>query len=449
MDEKILYYIWLSSIFHPGSKTPKFLLEHFGNIKSIYDAKNEDYKSLNLSSADMAILSNKNLDNAVKYYEYCAANNIGVLCYEDSYYPERLKIIDNPPPLLYYKGRLFMLDDYPCITMVGTRSCSERGFRFAYETAYDAASKGAVIVNGLALGIDGACIAGALDANGYAIGILGCGIDRIYPYGNKEIFDRLSCSGLILTEFAPFTKPEPGNFPVRNRVMSALSLATAVFEAGEGSGARLTAKHALDQGRRIFAVPSKPYDKSYSVALELIKDGATVFTESDDILTEYSMSFPHRINLANKNSVPNDKLNTLVAKYFKKDVNPDEPVNRRYSRTVTDSTPKNTEAVTFRQSKEKITNAVFESEQVNTKTSTAPISKNVSIDTSLSLLSEIEKSIYSVLCSSHSLTPDEIADRGFKIDEVLSTLTLLEIYGLVSALPGGKYQSLKNTSINE
>ena len=108
--------------------------------------------------------------------------------------------------------------------MVGTRSCSERGFRLAYETAFDAASKGAVIVNGLALGIDGACIAGALDANGYAVGILGCGIDRIYPQGNKDLFHRLSASGLILTEFPPFTKPDAKNFPVRNRVLSGLSL---------------------------------------------------------------------------------------------------------------------------------------------------------------------------------------------------------------------------------
>ena len=448
MDEKILYYIWLSSIFHPGSKTPKILLEHFGNVKDIYNAGKEDYKSLNLSSADIAVLSNKNLDIAGKYYEYCAGNNVGILCYEDSYYPERLKIIDNPPPLLYYKGRLFMLDDYPCVTMVGTRSCSERGFRFAYETAYDAAGKGAVIVNGLALGIDGACIAGALDANGYAIGILGCGIDRIYPYGNKEIFDRLCCSGLILTEFAPFTKPEAGNFPVRNRVMSALSLATAVFEAGEGSGARLTAKHALDQGRRIFAVPAKPYDKSYAVALDLIKDGATVFTEADDILTEYSMSFPHRINLANKNSVPADKLNSLVARYFKKDINPDEPVNRRYVRKDTDTKQKHEEKLTSSQDKLQST-PISPPSSVIPNENTAKEGRNEDDEVKLSLLTETEKKIYHVLCCPQGLTPDEIADKGFKIDDVLSTLTLLEIYGLISALPGGKYKGSANTNTND
>ena len=231
--------------------------------------------------------------------------------------------------------------------------------------------------------------------------------------------------------------------------MSALSLATAVFEAGEGSGARLTAKHALEQGRRIFAVPAKPYDKSYAVALELIKDGATVFTEADDILVEYSMSFPHRINLANKNSAPTDKLNSLVAKYFKKDTNPDEPVNRRFARKNTDVKQKKVEHTQEPESKEEITNAVLELRNTKPEDPPSENCQNDSVEASLSLLSENEKKIYSVLCSSESLSPDEIADRGFKIDDVLSTLTLLEIYGLISALPGGKYQSYKNANTND
>lgn len=439
MDIKNLYYIWLSSTLGAGSRTPKILLEHFYDIEKVYCAEKEELEALSLDKADIVMLGNKNLDNAKKYLDYCEKNGIGILTYDSPSYPERLGLIDNPPPMFYYKGRLNNLDDYPCITMVGTRSCSERGFRFAYETAYDAASKGAVIVNGLALGIDGACITGALDANGYAVGLLGCGIDRIYPYGNKEIFERLANSGLILSEFAPFTEPAGKNFPVRNRVMSALSLATAVFEAGDGSGASLTAKHALEQGRRIFAVPAKPYDKSYSVALELIKDGATVFTEADDILTEYSMSFPHRINLANINEVPMDKLNRLVAMYFKKDINPDEPVNRRYTKKPVknekEEAKKVTEQAPFaKEFQNEIIKAKDEKEKAEAKTPTTP---------DLSLLSKAELEIYEVLSKHEPLSPDEIAGQGIKIDDILSALTLLEIYGLVKALPGGKYSIIK------
>lgn len=436
MNKKILYYIWLSSCLHPGSKTPKILLENFQDIEKIYNATKQDYEELEISKTDIPFLCNKSLDNAKRYYEYCAKEKIGLLFYTSPEYPERLKLIENPPAMFYYRGRLKYLDDYPCITMVGTRSCSERGFRLAYEIAYDAASKGAVIVNGLALGIDGACIAGALDANGYAIGLLGCGIDRIYPTGNRDLFERLSASGLILSEFAPFTAPDGKNFPVRNRVISALSLATAVFESPEGSGALITAKHALEQGKRIFAVPGKPYDKNYSGPLELIKDGASVFTEADDILTEYSMSFPHRINLANQNSVPTDKLNNLVARYFKKDTDPDTPVNRRYSRPKGNETPKNSDPVQVDSS-----NPIRQSV---TETATSEKIVNNSIENAdLSILSATERKIYDTIYSYGSLTPDEIAEKGIKIDDVLSALTLLEIYGLIIAQPGGKYSAAK------
>lgn len=437
MDNKNLYYIWLSSSLRAGSKSPKILLEHFGDIEKIYNAEKQDYISLGIPTEEAVILCNKRLENATKYLEYCQSHRIGILTYDNPSYPERLKIISNPPAMFYYKGRLNSLDDYPCIAMVGTRSCSERGFRFAYEVAFDASSKGAVIVNGLASGIDAACLSGALDANGYAIGLLGCGIDRIYPYENKEIFERLEASGLILSEFAPFSKPEGYHFPIRNRVMSALSLATAVFEAGNGSGASYTAKHALEQGRRIFAVPAKPYDKSYSVALELIKDGATVFTEADDILTEYSMSFPHRINLANINPVSSDKLAALVSKYFGKDVNPDQPINRRHGRK------KQEENVNVQENKNTVEKAPFLNETTTLPAEPEKETNNVSNSPDLSLLSKAELCIYNAIKDSGPLTPDEISEKGIKIDDILSALTLLEIYGLVKANPGGKYSIIK------
>ena len=446
MENNNLYYIWLSCLFYPGSSVPKTVLEHFGSIEAVYNADEDAFKALGLSKGDIFSLCNKNLDNAKRFLDYCLKNRIGILGFFDPYYPERLKIISNPPPMFYYVGKLNLLDDHPCMAMVGTRSCSESGFRHAYKTAYDAASKGAVIINGLALGIDGACIAGALDANGYAVGLLGCGIDRIYPEGNKELFKRLSASGLILTEFAPFTKPEGRNFPVRNRVISGLSVAVVIFESAEKSGALITAKHALEQGRRIFAVPGKPYDKNYAGPLELIKDGATVFTEADDVLTEYSMSFPHRINLANINEIPNDKLDKLVSMYFKKDVHPDTPVNRRHvfsndkkvQKEAIQKAPVNAFA---KQQSNKNEKAVEKTVKPVAKQPENTAKENSSKDTSF--LSRMEKEIYDILCKNETMTPDEIADSGVKIDDILSALTLLEIYGFVKALPGGKYSIIK------
>ncbi len=477
MDERLLYFIWLSNAFKPGSATPKKLLYHFDSIFDIYKAQREDYEGLDLPKADIMALCNKDLTTAQSYYRFCKSENISLFCFDDPLFPERVKIIDNPPPLFYYKGRLNLLDDYPCITMVGTRSCSERGFRLAYEAAFDAASKGAVIVNGLALGIDGACISGGLDANGYCIGVLGCGIDTIYPAANKQLFTRLNATGLILTEFPPFSKPDAWHFPVRNRVISALSIATCIFEADRKSGAMISAEHALMQGRRLFAVPGKPYDKSYSGPLELIKNGASVFTVADDILSEYSMQFPHRINLANKNAPSKDKLDSLVNQYFKKGTDPDKPVNRRFVNSYgskASSTPHgeiNSQAKTeikaevkaevkpevkdetkSEASREKVNVPVYKAEKVQKESvSPAPEAKkpvqepanqpSSAVEPDLSVLSVTERQVFELLSSRGALTADEISKCGIKIEQVLSVLTLLEIYGLVTALPGGRFKT--------
>ncbi len=434
MNENLLYYIWLSRSITVGSSLAKRLLTVFGDAKKIYDAGEDVLKVAELNKTELKRLCDKNLDEAEKTLDFCKKNNVGILTFNDPYYPERLKVIDNPPAMFYYKGKLKMLDDYPCITMVGTRSCSERGFRHAYEAGYEAASCGAVIVNGLALGIDGACLEGALDAGGYAIGILGCGIDRIYPYGNKKIFERLCNSGLILSEFSPYTEPHGANFPVRNRVLSGISLATVCFEAPIGSGALITAKHALEQGKRIYAVPGKPYDKTYSGPLELIKNGANVFTEANDVLTEYSMSFPHRINLANINEIPYEKLDKLVSVYFKKDVNPDEPVNRRFVKKGMQKKQEKKEFVPVDIPKPNSANEQNENSGNESKQSFDP-----------SCLSEPERKIYELLKVKGSLTADEITSENLGLEDLLFSLTLLEIYGVIEAAPGGKYRLTEST----
>lgn len=436
MDNRILQYIWLSNALKPGSKTPKLLFDYFKTIENIFNATKEDYVSLGLSNHDIVSLSNKDLTLSTSHYNYCKSEKIGFLCYEDSYYPERLKIISNPPPLFYYRGRLQYIDDFPCFAMVGTRTCSEDGLKLAYKTAYEASSCGAVIVNGLADGIDGACISGSLDANGYAIGVLGCGIDRIYPEKNKDIFYKLSANGLILTEFAPFTEPKGSNFPVRNRVISGLSLATCIFEASaQRSGAMITARHALEQGRRIFAVPGKPYDASYSGPLELIKSGACVLTGADDVLTEYALMFPHRINLRHISPFSEEKMQEYVNSHFDKN-------------TVKKSANKN--KTTPVSSKAKHKNTKLENNHVltqNIESSKEHAVENTSQNNSVliqsfdeTLLSETEKSIFEIFKNGNEYTLDEIASYGIKIEDVLSSVTLLEVYGFICAIPGGRYK---------
>lgn len=432
MDMKILYYIWLSTKLYAGSVSPKILLEHYKDIEKIFHATFDDYRELGIGKGDAKRLCDKTLDEATKYYEYCVKERIGILCYDNPYYPERLKCISDPPPMFYYKGRVEMLDDFPCFAIVGTRGCSENGYRTAYNIGYKSALRGAVPINGIAKGIDGAVLTGALDADGYAVALLGCGIDRVYPEENRELFKRLARQGLILTEFAPFTRPNSSNFPIRNRVMSGLSLGAVIIEADFKSGALRTAEHAYAQGRRIYAVPGDINNKLYEVPLDLIKKGATPITDADDFVSEYALMFPHRINMKSDATVDEQKKQQAVdlafATYEIKQKSKDDTVRKLTKRSPANENkvrPKGPKSV---QKVEQVVQAVKTEEQT-------PI-----VSTDLSVLSVHEKAIYSLFEKSDILTVDEIASKGIKIEDVLSSLTMLEIYGFVKSLPGGRYE---------
>ncbi len=430
-----LYYIWLSSVLRPGNSSAKLLLEYFDDVEDIYNAGEKEYADAGISEKDAKRLENKDLDLANEYLAYCKKDRIGLLCYDHPYYPQRLKHIENPPALLYYRGRVEHLDDYPLIAMVGTRSCSERGFRQAYVTAYKAASYGAVVVTGLAVGIDSACTRAALDADAYSVGVLGCGIDRIYPWQNKDLFYRLSARGLIISEFAPFTRPEGTNFPIRNRVISGLGVATAIFEANEKSGALITADHALYQGRQIFAIPGAVDNSLYAGPLGLIKSGAIVFTEAEDIVSEYSLLFPHRINVDRKVNVPEKLIQKAVDNAFLDNIIvPDKESAPNRTLAKPGKAEKRAQKDKDDSKKDSSPKKVLYEEKTDEKASPHAPNPNVSA------LSAQEKVIYDMFEEKDVLSADEIASRGIKIDDALSSLTLLEVYGLIEMLPGGNYR---------
>ena len=440
MDKRILHYMWLSNALYAGSTAVKTLFAYFKDIHSIYEAEKEDYKNAGLKTEEIIRLCNKDLSIVETQYKYCKREKIGFLCFDDPYYPESLKIINNPPCMFYYRGKLLHIDDYPCFAFVGTRKCSEDGFRFAYRTAYTASAQGAVIVNGLADGIDGACIAAALDANGYAIGVLGSGIDRIYPEKNRELFYRLSASGLIITEFPPFTEPKAENFPVRNRVISGLCLATAIFEADAyRSGAMISARHALEQGRGIFAVPGSPDDSRYSGPLELIKDGANVLTEAEDMLCEYSLLFPHRLNMRHVQSIPEELINKHMERCFG-----NKTGKKAYNKTTSKKKHETVVKENISTSTEEKTDTASTSSE-NVSISESIITEKAASNTTapkidMSLLSATEKQIADLFLEYNELSADDISAKGFKIDDVLSSITLLEVYGYIQAIPGGRYK---------
>ena len=286
------YWVWLSELKGLRNQTKLALLRRFGDPESIFYA---DPDELSLTEgADLSqlkLLENHELAQADRILADCQRLDIGLLTFSDAAYPGRLKNIYDPPVLLYYKGKLPLLDDLMSVAVVGTRDCTPYGVNCAEKLGFGLASGGAVVVSGLAKGIDAAATRGALRAGGVTIGVTGNGLDVHYPYESRYLYEDVAASGVLFSEYPPGTEPAPGHFPVRNRILSGLSLAALVVEAPERSGALITAMTALEQGRDVFAVPG-PIDAPTSVGCNrLIRDGAGLVTDASDILREYEGRF--------------------------------------------------------------------------------------------------------------------------------------------------------------
>ena len=293
------YWVWLATLPGLGERAKLQLLAHFGSPEEIYFApEGELLLAEGITKLQAALLADKSLDRAEKVLEDCAKDGQFLLTMDDAGYPARLRNIYDPPLLLYGKGSLPLFDDEVAVTVVGTRDCTPYGVRAASQLGYELARQGALLVSGMAKGIDGAAMRGALQAGGFTAAVLGGGVDVVYPAENRRLYEDIAATGVLLSEYPPGTEPLPGHFPVRNRIISGLSLAALVVEAPVRSGALITAHAALDQGRDVFAVPG-PIDAAASVGCNrLIRDGAGLAASGWDILSVYHSRFPHRLHPA-------------------------------------------------------------------------------------------------------------------------------------------------------
>ncbi len=211
-----------------------------------------------------------------------------VLVYPDEDYPPLLREIASPPLALFVRGTLSAADTR-VIAIVGTRHASAYGVHVATAFAGDLARAGVTVVSGLARGIDRAAHEAALEAGGRTIAVLGTGIDVVYPAGHRGLAQRIVERGALVTEFLPGTPPHAGNFPVRNRIISGLSLGVVVVEAPARSGALITARFALDQNRAVYAVPGPIFSAGSAGILWLLREGATPVGSAEDILTDLQL----------------------------------------------------------------------------------------------------------------------------------------------------------------
>jgi DNA processing protein len=230
-------------------------------------------------------------------------NDPGWIPLGDPAYPTLLASIYDPPRRLYLRGARPELLHGPCVAVVGARSCSSYGTQIARRLGRELARAGAIVVSGLARGVDGEAHRGALDERGLTIAVLGCGIDRDYPRAHADLAGRIAASGLIVSEYPPGTEPAPWRFPARNRIVAGLSRATVVVEARERSGALITADFALDEGREVFAVPGEITSALSSGTNRLLRHGAAPLLEVEDVLASVGVEPPVRTALELEPSV--------------------------------------------------------------------------------------------------------------------------------------------------
>ena len=295
--DNLVYWIWLSLACTPDSTTFSKLIGKYSDAKEIFEASDREIRSVvGAKVSDCSALSNKDLARASEIYKFCKEKGVGIITYNSEEFPITLRDIPTPPVLLYYRGRLPDFNKGFRCAIVGTRSLSDYGRKNAFKLGYDMGCAGATVVSGMAIGIDGVAMAGALAAGATTVAVIGSGIDVCYPSVHLTLARAIVKNGCVLTEYAPGTKPDKYNFPRRNRLISGLCPVTVVVEGKESSGSMITARHAKAQGREVFAFPGNVgSDGSQSTNL-LIKNGAKLCTGAEDIIERFEKDYPGTLN---------------------------------------------------------------------------------------------------------------------------------------------------------
>lgn len=439
-----VYWIWLALKLNNQNSVFQRLLDLFGN--SPYEVYKADESKINraihLSEFQKKSLLDKNLDEAFSIFNYCKWNNVGIMTYGDSIYPESLKSMKKPPILLYYMGHIPNLNNKVCVSMVGTRKMTEYGMRSCYKIAYELASAGAVIVSGMALGIDSVAHAGAIGARGTTIAVLGCGIDVIYPKQHRKLRKYICEHGAVITAYHPSTPAYKNNFPERNAIVSALSEGTLVIEAPRSSGALITADCAAEQSRTVYALPGSIEEPMSEGPNNLIKNGAMAITSARDVLQYY---FENHSRLVDPVKLRQGELSSEFDNGILEEVG--------ISATCYGKGPKGSPLSLLKKLNEQINNNAEQNSDYYSAPKIKKIDENQSVkkeenmpieatpvdETALEGLTEEQRKIFSELPCDKPTSVDTLIKSGYNIGTLMASLTILEIKGLITSLPGGMY----------
>lgn len=393
------YWIWLQMCLGEGARF-KEIIDDFGSVENLYKANILEWRmSAALTSKQVASLQKYTLNDTEKIIYTCDNNNWKIICFDDKKYPERLREIPNPPAVLYVDGVMPDFDTLAAIGIVGTRKASSYAKKAAFIMSKGISLCNAVTISGGALGVDSYAHKGAISVHKRTYAVLGCGLGTAYLQVNQQLRNDIKAEGgALITEFPPFTRASKYTFPIRNRIISGLSLGVLVVEAGVKSGSLITAKYALEQGRDIFAVPASIFDYNFYGTNKLIDDGAAVATSPLILIEGYAERF--------------DTLHISEIKTVREllELNEDKSAN------------------------------VQPVPQVSFDHIVKDRAAEVAKDRKILELNGDEKMIYNALTDKFE-TIDNIIDKsGMESKRVLVALTMLEMKGIIETASGKRYR---------
>ncbi len=398
------YWIWLQTALGAGARVAD-ILAYFENPEKLYLAGSGEWRLSGLfTERKIQALKNSTPSQTGAVFKECREKGYTIITPDSIYYPDRLKKLPDMPLVIYGIGDCTVLSDTLSIGIVGTRNASSYGIETTQKLARSLASAGVTIVSGGALGVDSEAHAGAMLEKGRTFAFLGCGLSYDYLRENAAMRRAITRYGAVFSEYQPMTAPSKVTFPIRNRLISGASLGIVVIEAGIKSGSLITANCALEQGRDVFAVPGDIVRSSFDGTNHLIKNGAKPVFSAEDILSEYEYLY-------------ND---AFLARGKIKPLSDFEYVNYRKP-----AKQKNT--VTTEPKVEKIT---------------VQPEKKAKVILSESEYSPAAVKVYAVLNDEAMHIDDIVRNTDLKMNEVLSSLTELELTGCIEQMTGKKYKKL-------
>ncbi len=437
-QKDVLFWIWLAEALGAANPDFRILMDHYENPYEIFCGEEFELDHIpNLSQKTRKGLADKQLSRASVILEACQKCHIDILTYGDKNYPNSLKELEKPPVVLYYKGALPDFSKRLAIGMVGTRSLSAYGLRSAYTISYELASVGTLIVSGMAKGIDGVCSAAAIAAGGQTVAVLGCGLDVVYPRHHEKLMKKIEKNGAVISEYPPGTRPNGYHFPIRNRLISGLTQGTVVVEAGLGSGALITAREAILQGKDLFAVPANLGSQGAEGTNELLREGANILVHSEDLLNVYQYVYAEALHME---VLPKAKKHSEADLRFLHSLGVIELTQRREMQETDLMPAAATEAPVEKKKPRTPAREPLPSKRstVGSVSSMEPAEKAEPKKLPDSL-TPIQLAVMQALPDDRAFTADALSGLDFPSNECIAALTILELMGLIRRLPGGMY----------